>query len=123
MMTENRHDVDTSGFNLSIHQCKVKFWKSVCLYSASSVIRTSNIRHLNDPNAKFHKPHPHYESHMGLGDCEILQNGIFQLSEATRSAENVLIIKEKLDSCKFLATDRSYKEHYGSRGSTTVTKS
>ena len=33
---------------------------------------------LDYPNAKFHKLHPHYESHVGLGDCEILQNGVFQ---------------------------------------------
>ena len=93
------------------------------LYSACSVIRTLIIRHLDYPNAKFHKPHLHYKSHMGLGDYKILQKFIFQLSKAMQSAENVLIIEEKLGICKLMATDRSYTEHYGSRRLTTVAKS
>ena len=64
---------------------------------------------------------PTYESHMGLGDCEILQNGVFKSSKAMQSAENV--IEEKLNICKLMATDRSYAEHYGSRRLTAVTKS
>ena len=93
------------------------------MYSASSIIQTSIIWRLNYPDAKFHKPHPHYKSHVGLGDCKILQNGVFQSSKATRSAENILIIKEKLDICRLMVTDRFYTEHYGSRRSTTVAKS
>ena len=49
-----------------------------------------------------------------------LQKGIFLSSKATRSAENVLII---LNICKFMATDRSYTKHCGSRRLTTVAKS
>ena len=68
--------------------------------------------------------HTHiYESHVGFGDCEILQNGVFQSSKATQSAENVLIIKEKLDICKLMATDGSYTEHYRSRQSTIIARS
>ena len=37
-----------------------------------------------------------------------------------QSAENVLIIEEKLDICKFMAVDRVYTEDYGSRRSTIV---
>ena len=93
------------------------------MYSASSVIQTSIIQRLNYLDVKFHKPHPHYKSHVGLGDCKILWNGVFQSSKATHSAENVLIIKEKLDICRLMVTDRFYTEHYGSRQSTTVAKS
>ena len=51
-----------------------------------------------------------------------VQNGVFQLLKATRSAENVLIIEEKLDICKLMATDKSYTERYRSRRSTIVAK-
>ena len=61
--------------------------------------------------------HTHITKPRGFGDYEILQNGVFQLSTATRGAENILIIEEKLD--ELMATDRSYTEHYRSRRSTT----
>ena len=67
------------------------------MYSASSVIQTSIIQRLNYPDVKFHKPHAHYKSHVGLGDCKTLWNGVFQSSKATRSAENVLIIKREAE--------------------------
>ena len=56
--------------------------------------RLSKPQLFDYPNAKFHKPHRHYKSHVGLDDCEILQYGIFQSAKATQSAENVLIIEE-----------------------------
>ena len=101
-------------------------------YSVSSVIQTSIIQtsiiwHLYYPTpllseCKISEATPTYEGHMGLGDCEILWNGVFQLSkESMQSAENV--IKEKLNICKLMATDRSYVEHYGSRRLTAVAKS
>ena len=92
-------------------------------YSASSVIRTLIIRHLDYPNAKFHKLHPHYESHVGLGNCEILQNGVFQSSKATRSAKSVStsvvlcigsICSQELANTQLL---------FDNQRSTTVTKS
>ena len=67
--------------------------------------------------------HTHiYKTQVGRGDCRMLQKLCFPIVKATRSAENAMIIEEKLDICKLMPTDGSYTEHYGSRRSTTVTK-
>ena len=55
---------------------------------------------------------PTFTKATSFGDCKILQNGIFQSSKVTWSAENLSIIEEKLDICKLNATDGSYTEHY-----------
>ena len=86
------------------------------------VIRTSIIWHLDYPNTKFHKPHPHLQKPCGSWRLRYLTKCCFPIVKVTRSAENVLIIEEKLDICKLMTTDRSYTERYGSRWSTTVTK-
>ena len=91
---------------------KTNLLEWLCNYSASSVIQTSIIRHLDHPNAKFIKPHPHLRKPHA--------KWCFPIVKATRSAENVLIIEEKLDICKLMATDKSYTECYGSRRSTTA---
>ena len=57
------------------------------MYSVQCILGYPNLDY---PNTKFRKPHPHYEGHVGLGDCEILQNGVFQSSKAMWSAENIL---------------------------------
>ena len=51
--------------------------------------------------------HTHiYKSHVGRGDCEILQNGVFQSSKQQWSAKNILfIIKGKRDIGKLMAAD------------------
>ena len=87
------------------------------LYSASSVIQTSIIW-----MQKFHKPNPHLQNPSGSWRLQNLAKSCFPIVKATRSAENALIIEEKLDICKFMPRDGSYTEHYGSRRSTTVTK-
>ena len=46
----------------------------------------------------------------------------FPIVKAVWSAENVLVIEEKLGIGKLMATDRSYTKRYEGRQSTTVTK-
>ena len=72
---------------------------------------------------KFHKPHSHLQKPCELWRLKILSKWHLLIIKAVWSAENVLIIKEKLDICKLMAIDRSYMEHYGSGQSTTVAKS
>ena len=55
---------------------------------------------LDYPNAKFHKPHPHLQKPCGLWQLQNLAKWYFPIVKAMQSAENVLIIKEKLDICK-----------------------
>ena len=108
-------------FSLTWVYLSLRYWSTVHI-EMTLVIRTSIIWHLDYPNTKFHKPHPHLQKPCGSWQLRYLAKCCFPIVKVTRSAENVLITEEKLDICKLMTTDRSYTERYGSRWSTTVAR-
>ena len=107
-------------YSLTWVYLSLKYWGTVHI-EMTLVIRTSIIWHLDYPNTKFHKPH-NSQKPCGSWRLWYLAKCCFPIVKVTQSAENVLIIEEKLGICKLMTTDRSYTERYGSRRSTTVAK-
>ena len=91
-----------SQITKALHRSTLRYFDVSKLrwYSASSVIWILIIQHLDYPNAKFHKPHPHLQKPHGLGDCEILQ---MAPSNHQGNAECLKCIEERLDTCKLIA--------------------
>ena len=92
-------------------------------YSASSVIRSSIIRHPDCPNAKFHKPYPHLQKPCGSWRLRNLAKWCFPIIKATAKRQKYIIHYQRKEGYRQAHGCRSYTERYGSRLSTTVAKS